>query len=573
MLPILQASMAFLAVGPSILAFDQERCEDAPVIKQQPEAQEMSCYLQHTRVAGRFYHGSTIGRDDEDDDEDLGVFGGAITPDGSTSIRVKAQASSGKEPLSLLSEKLAQAPAPFAEVRGPAGPPGAPGPPGPPGPPGSGAGVSSATTGTTTTTTTTTTTSTTTTTTTTTTSTTTTTADHILVSERRNVKGWGFSSEIHMHDNGSSTMTTSKTTSMTTIMSTTRTPTQKRITTTTTTKSSKTNSSSASSTMRTSAATTTTTGNEPSTTSSKSETLEGMREGANDEAPLVTTSVRISGSADVSLIKRQPCFVVLNTRTGKQREASTAGLVTAAFFVKGGWTEELEFFNGSPQDALRTEFFELASNPSHVKLRLHSKDNWGFKELGVYTSDGRHCELVESNPIVQDGHSMWLGAEGGDVGSEREISLAPCGQVCRHTPNNPELVKPETPPCTVILAAKASNLDGAGTTGLVTASFEVGGSWSRLQRFFMGIERGKTRTMQYDLPGTPTKVRLVIHSEDSFGFQKIRISSSDGLSSCLLANSKGAEYSENSPWWMDVDGKTNLHREFDMSACKPLCKV
>jgi len=289
-----------------------------------------------------------------------------------------------------------------------------------------------------------------------------------------------------------------------------------------------------------------------------------------DESPVIT-SIGVSGAASVSQIKRKPCFVVLNTRTGKQRDASTSGLVTASFFIKGAWTEEHEFFNGSPKDSLRTEFFELSGNPSTVKLRLHSKDNWGYRELGVYTSEGRHCELIGSNPVVTSGHSMWLGA--GEVGLEKEISTASCGNICRHTPNNPELRNPETPPCTVILAAKASNFDGAGTTGLITASFEVGGSWSRLQRFFMGIERGKSRTMQFDLPGTPTKVSLVIHSEDSFGFQKVRVSSIDGLSSCLLANGKGAAFAPKSPWWMDVDDKTNVHREFDMSHCKPLCRT
>lgn len=293
-----------------------------------------------------------------------------------------------------------------------------------------------------------------------------------------------------------------------------------------------------------------------------------------EEAPV--TSVHVSGGASVSQIKSKPCFVVLNTRTGKQRDASTSGLVTASFFVKGAWTDELEFFNGSPKDSLRTEFFELSGNPSKVKLRLHSEDNWGYRELGVYTSQGRHCELVSNNPIVTSGHSMWLGAEGGEVGNERVISTTPCGQICRHTPNNPELSNPETPPCTVVLAVKASSFDGAGTTGLVTASFEVGGSWSRLHRFFMGIDRGKTRAMKFDLPGSPTKVSLVIHSEDSFGFQRVRIASIDGMSSCLLANGKGAEFSPKSPWWMDVDDKTNVHREFDLSACnkiRPLCKA
>merc|ERR1719399_1352850 len=115
----------------------------------------------------------------------------------------------------------------------------------------------------------------------------------------------------------------------------------------------------------------------------------------------------------------------MSTTTAKDDQASTTALVTASFLINGQWTLPTEFFTGAKKGSFRSKSFELPGNPSSAKVMLHSDDDWGYTEIGVYNAAGKICELVHVSEVLHPD-------------KPRQLDMTKCGSVCQNRAGAPQ---------------------------------------------------------------------------------------------------------------------------------------
>merc|ERR1719335_1019095 len=93
--------------------------------------------------------------------------------------------------------------------------------------------------------------------------------------------------------------------------------------------------------------------------------------------------------------------------------------------------------------------------------------------------------------------------------------------------------------CKVSLSAATSSFKWADTAALIKVSFLAAGTWSTFD-FFRGSQLGVTEKQDFELAGSPSKVRLFMgDSVDGWGFRQIEIATPDRKLSCMLASGTG----------------------------------
>eukprot|EP00746_Dinoflagellata_sp_MGD_P123671 gnl/MRDRNA2_/MRDRNA2_58293_c0_seq1.p1 gnl/MRDRNA2_/MRDRNA2_58293_c0~~gnl/MRDRNA2_/MRDRNA2_58293_c0_seq1.p1 ORF type:complete len:1441 (+),score=201.09 gnl/MRDRNA2_/MRDRNA2_58293_c0_seq1:112-4434(+) len=191
------------------------------------------------------------------------------------------------------------------------------------------------------------------------------------------------------------------------------------------------------STTATAATTTTTT---QSTTSSVQSTSSLGAESTSSSNVATSTTAQYTTSISTaatsipatSAATSQSCMIILSTTTAGDEQASTTALVTTSFLIKGQWTPPVKFFTGAKKGSFRSKSFELPGRDaiSKIKVMLHSDDDWGYTDIGIYNSEGKICELVHAPEVLHGDQS-------------RELDVTMCGSVCQNKPSPPQVL-PQT---------------------------------------------------------------------------------------------------------------------------------
>jgi len=248
-------------------------------------------------------------------------------------------------------------------------------------------------------------------------------------------------------------------------------------------------------------------------------------------------------------------FVSLEAITGEADAGATTNTVYVDFLINGTWTGEIEFFDGSSEGDYEVQDFQLAADPTALRLTISATDAWSYDFLSINVNGEVHvlaCEGTQSAPTQDTRH--WV-----EGGSSPNLD-APVEQVWDVEHNECELVN-------VTLDLHVGDATNSGSDDLVMVQFYDGTNWTENFVLTQDVNTGNDRTLEYRIPRRPAKLRISSYGSNALAIGHLAVSIDGGKPVDVICNPTIGLNAAGDDYWVGGSKQSAFTLDVDESAC------
>ena len=228
--------------------------------------------------------------------------------------------------------------------------------------------------------------------------------------------------------------------------------------------------------------------------------------------------------------------VTVEVLTGSAASSDSTDTIYVEFYSNAkGWSEPMEFFDGTSIGSIHKKSFMVDTEPSRLRFSLSGDDAWGFAQVAVWINDSDEIiivctDIMGTQPSMGDnGH--WID---GDGGGGAPTSVA----------------HDISPMCSsqVTITVETGSVTSSDTSNTVYVTFYVDGAWQDALPLFTGSSIGDIETETYGLSAAPTQLEFSISGSNAWGFDYLAVKV-DGYTKVLSCDNTQTGMSSSSVHW------------------------